>query len=114
MKIYAALFLSFGLLMQGSPFAAEPTGTTENLQKKAGSYDVATGEVAALGIKNSRKSCNGADCKPVDAVYGCGAFVSHQKSYGFGFAATVAEATSKAMEMCGQNECHIDSAGCQE
>ena len=44
----------------------------------------------------------------------CGAYASSAKYFGYGFGATKAVATSKAMEMCAQNSCKLVTAECEE
>jgi hypothetical protein len=117
MKTFAALFLGMGLLIQGSAFADAPNGADTGAQNKTVAYDNSVAQRSdASAPKSKATPCDGAgdDCKAPGAVDGCGAFASSQEHIGFGFGATASAATSKAIEMCGQNECHVESVGCQD
>lgn len=115
MKILTALFLAAGLLAHGGVFAAAPNGAGEETAKKTLAYD-AEGGTKTRAQGTMIKPCSGAgdDCKPAEPVWGCGAFASHQKEFGFGFAATPGAAAGKALAACGQNECKVVSSGCQD
>jgi len=111
MKFSTALFLGLGLLAQGGAFAAGADDTDRGAAKKVVAYDVSAGEGAR---KSTMKFCDHSDdnCRAANQVNSCGAFASFQKRSGYGIAATQAAAVSKAMEMCGQSECRVVSAGC--
>ena len=117
MKMPAVLVLSLGMLMHGGAFAASPKEADESATRQTVAYDLGTQSDSKIAaVSPVAKDCNGSGegCKTAEPVWGCGAFASHQKDFGFGFAATANAAASKALESCGQNDCKVVSSGCQD
>ena len=117
MKKTAALLLSLGLLFQGNAFAIGAIAVDDSVGEKDPAWGISTGEDSEAAAKASAlKACkeNGENCKVVGWFKTCGAYASSAKYFGYGFGATKAIATNKAMEMCAQNSCKLVTAECEE
>lgn len=117
MKKYAALLLSLGFLVHGSASAIGAIAVDDSVGERDPAYGVSTGEDSESAAKKAAlKLCreNGDNCKVVAWFKTCGAYASSKKYYGYGYAATKAAATSKALEMCGQNSCKVVVAECED
>ncbi|MEQ1518890.1 MAG: DUF4189 domain-containing protein [Usitatibacteraceae bacterium] len=117
MKKYAALLLSLGFLVHGSVFAIGAIAVDDSVGEKDPAWGISTGEDSeAAAKKSAMKLCkeNGDNCKVVGWFKTCGAYASSRKYFGYGFGATKAIATSKALEMCGQNSCKVVTAECED
>ena len=115
MKKYAALFLSMSLLSPFSAFAIGAIAVDDQVGDEP-AYGFATGEDSKEAAqRKAMKYCkeHGDHCKPVVWFETCGAYASSKKYYGYGYGATKAAATSKALEMCGNNNCQVVVAECE-
>lgn len=116
MKKFATLILSLGFLFQGSAFAVGAIAVDDSAGETDPAYGFATGyDSEGEAKKAAMKFCkeNGENCKVVVWFKTCGAYASSKKFYGYGFGATKAVATGKALEMCGQNSCKVVVAECE-
>lgn len=117
MKKTAIILLSLGLLFQGNAFAIGAIAVDDSAGEKDPAWGISTGEDTEAKAKSAAlKACkeNGENCKVVGWFKTCGAYASSAKNYGYGFGATKAVATTKAMEMCGQNSCKLITAECED
>jgi len=117
MKKYAALLITLGILVHSSAFAVGAIAVDDSVGEKDPAWGVSTGEDSEAAAKKAAlKLCkeNGDNCKVVGWFKTCGAYASSKKYYGYGFAATKAAATSKALEMCGNNSCKLVVAECED
>ena len=117
MKTYAALFLSLGLLVQGSGFAAETNASDNGTARKVLTSSLSREDSAGpAGNQPGMSSCkgNGDNCKALNEVKSCGAYVSSGKHHGYGFGGSKVAATSRALDMCGANNCQVVVAECED
>ncbi|MFN0163375.1 MAG: DUF4189 domain-containing protein [Burkholderiales bacterium] len=73
----------------------------------------ASSRQAAERIATAYCSERGRDCKPVVWFETCGAYANSRTHYGYGYGANKADATAKALKMCGSNQCEVVVAKCQ-
>lgn len=117
MKKFATLILSLGFLVQGSAYAIGAIAVDDSVGETDPAYGFATGHDSEAAAKRAAmKFCkeNGDNCKVVVWFKTCGAYASSKKYYGYGWGATKAVATKKALEMCGQNSCKVVVAECDD
>lgn len=117
MKKLAALMLSVSMLVSASSaFAFGAIAVDDQVGETDPAYGFATGEDSKEAAqKRALKFCkeNGDNCKVVVWFETCGAYASSKKYYGYGYGATKAVATKKALEMCGRNSCQVVVAECE-
>ena len=114
-KIIAALFC-VAFFAHTNAFAFGAIAVDDSVGEKDPAYGISVGEDSEAAAKKAAlKFCkeNGEDCKVVGWFKTCGAYASSKKYYGYGFGATKAAATTKALEMCGQNSCKVVTAECE-
>ena len=115
-KISTALFC-LALFAHSNAFAFGAIAVDDSVGEKDPAYGISVGEDSEASAKKAAlKFCkeNGEDCKVVGWFKTCGAYASSTKYFGYGFGATKAVATGKAMEMCGQNSCKLVTAECED
>lgn len=116
MKKITALLFALGLLAPVSAFAIGAIAVDDQAGDSDPAYGFATGEDSKEAArKQALKYCkeHGDNCKVVVWFETCGAYASSKKYYGYGYGATKAVATKKALEMCGQNSCQVVVAECE-
>lgn len=117
MKIQSIAFLfALNLLVPATAFAFGAIAVDDQMGDTDPAYGFATGEDdKASAQKKALKYCkeNGDNCKVVVWFETCGAYASSKKYYGYGYGATKAVATKKALEMCGRNSCQVVVAECE-
>lgn len=117
MKKYAALLLSLGLLVSGSALAVGAIAVDDNVGDSDPGWGVSTGEDSEGAAKKAAlKSCKdaGNNCKVVGWFKTCGAYASSKSYSGYGYGATKAAATAKALEVCGNNRCKVHVSECED
>ena len=117
MKTMTALLLGLGLLVQGSAYAADANPADNGSATKVLTSSLTRSEAdGALGSQSGAVPCrgNGENCRTVDEVKSCGAYVSSGKQHGYGFAGSKDAAVSRAMEICGASSCQIVVAACED
>jgi len=116
MKKAAAFLISLSFLFHGSAFAFGAIAVDDSVGDTDPAWGISTGEDSEAAAKRAAmKYCkeHGENCKVVGWFKTCGAYASSKKYYGYGFGATKAIATTKALEMCGQNSCQLITAECE-
>lgn len=118
MKKYAALLMiTLGLFASGNAFAVGAIAVDDSVGEKDPAWGVSTGEDSEAAAKKAAlKLCkeNGDNCKVVAWFKTCGAYASSNKFYGYGYGATKKVATTKALEMCGNKNCKVVVAECED
>ena len=115
MKISIALFASLNFLISSSAFAYGAIAVDDQVGDEP-AYGFSTGEDSKESAqRQALKYCkeHGDKCKVVVWFETCGAYASSKKYYGYGWGATKAKATAKALEMCGNNNCQVVVAECE-
>lgn len=111
-----AFLFALNLLVPASAFAFGAIAVDDQMGDTDPAYGFATGEDdKASAQKKALKYCkeHGDNCKVVVWFETCGAYASSKKYYGYGFGATKAVATKKALEMCGRNTCQVVVSECE-
>lgn len=112
----AAFVVAATSLLAGNAHAYGAIAIDQSSKGMLPAYGFSTGassRQAAERIATAYCSEHGRDCKPVVWFETCGAYANSRTHYGYGYGATKADATAKALKMCASNKCEVVVAKCQ-
>lgn len=118
MKQLITLALLLSLMAARSAFAVGSIAIDDQIGEDEPAYGVSVGEDSKEAAKKAAvkycKEFGGTNCKAMVWFEKCGAVAVTKKYFGYGYGATKAVATQKALEMCSRNHCKVVAAECEE
>ena len=118
LKSLHALVLGLSLAAPLSVFAFGSIAVDDEVGDDEPGYGIAVGEdTKEAAQKAAVKYCKehgNSNCKSVVWFKQCGAYAASKKYYGYGYGATKAIASRKALDMCAHESCKVAVAECED